>query len=227
MKKLRSPFILIKKSFEIFSKKENLIFLLQIYLPLGILSLISLIFVSIPSLASFSNTSLGHIFTISINIIFFVVSMYVNAAGIIAIIKIIDGKGLLVKKTFREAFQKFWKFILLSLVLYLIYALGFILLIIPFFLVAVWFTFSKFMMLDLGLGIKKSLTESKKLTKGSYWKILIRLVVFCLFWGVSEMILGFLPYGIGVVVFYLIGSLFVFPTLLLYRELSEKGLVSG
>ncbi len=222
MIKLTSPFTIIKKSFEIFTKKENFVFFVKIYLPLGVLSLISLAFIGIPFLSQTSGTPLGNIITTVLNILFFFTSIYVNAAGILAIIKVLEGKDLNAKKIYVEAFKKFGKFILLSLVIYLSYILGLVLLIIPFFIVIVWFAFGQFVMIERGFGIKKSILESKKLVKGIYWKVLLRMVVFGVFWILMEAALGLLPYSLGVVIFYISGALFVLPSFILYKEISSE-----
>jgi hypothetical protein len=152
--------------------------------------------------------------------LYLLTSVLVSAAGIIAIGKIVDDKKVTVNEVFTTAKKSYWIFLLLSIVLTLAYGLGFILLIVPGFLFVVWFAFSKFIMIEKGIGIKESLLKSKEMAKGNYWKILGRLVVFGLFLIIVEMALSIIPFGIGTVLASLCGALFVLPTYLLYRELS-------
>ncbi|KKR63361.1 MAG: hypothetical protein UU02_C0026G0004 [Candidatus Woesebacteria bacterium GW2011_GWA1_40_43] len=93
-------------------------------------------------------------------------------------------------------------------------------LIVPFVLVVIWFAFSKFVMVDKGVGIKVSLLESKGMVKGIFWQVLGRLIIFGLFWFFSQMVLSVLPFGIGTVIYGLCGGLFVIPSFLLYREIN-------
>lgn len=220
MKKLTSPFTLIKKSLEIFTKKENFLFLIKIYLPVSALSLISLAFVNIPFLSKILDASLGNAVDVVVSILFLIFSVFVSMAGIMAVIRIIDGKNLRVGEVYREAFSRFGIFFLLTITIYLINLLGLVLLIVPFVFVIVWFAFSKFIMVDKGFGIKASLLESKNMVKGIFWKVLGRLLAFGLFWFFSQMALSILPFGIGTVIYGLCGGLFVIPSFLLYREIN-------
>ncbi|KKR63360.1 MAG: hypothetical protein UU02_C0026G0003 [Candidatus Woesebacteria bacterium GW2011_GWA1_40_43] len=131
MKKLTSPFTLIKKSLEIFTKKENFLFLIKIYLPVAVLSLISLAFINIPFLSKTLDASLGNAVNIVVGIIFLVFSVFMSIAGIMAVIRIIDGKNLRVEGVYKEAFSKFGIFFLLTITIYLINLLGLVLLIVP------------------------------------------------------------------------------------------------
>ncbi len=220
MKKLTSPFTLIKKSLEIFTKKENFIFLIKIYLPVTALSLISLAFINIPFLSKTLDASLGNAVDVVVSILFLIFSVFMSIAGIMAVIRIIDGKDLRVKEVYKEAFSRFGIFFLLTIIIYLINLLGLVLLIVPFVFVIVWFAFSKFIMVDKGFGIKASLLESKNMVKGIFWKVLGRLLAFGLFWFFSQMALSILPFGIGTVIYGLCGGLFVIPSFLLYREIN-------
>jgi len=220
MKKLTSPFTLIKKSLEIFTKKENFLFLIKIYLPVSALSLISLAFINIPFLSKTLDASLGNAVDIVVSILFLVLSVFMSIAGIMAVIRIIDGKNLRIKEVYKEAFSKFGIFFLLTITIYLINLLGLVLLIVPFVLVVIWFAFSKFVMVDKGVGIKVSLLESKGMVKGIFWQVLGRLIIFGLFWFFSQMVLSVLPFGIGTVIYGLCGGLFVIPSFLLYREIN-------
>lgn len=215
---LSSPFTIIKQAFEIFTKKENFIFLVKIYLPIGLISVISLLFINIPFLSKFISTPGGNFVMIGLDILLSLIAVFVNLAGIISIIEIEKGNKITVKKVYKISYAKYLKFFLLTLITYFIYALGVVLMVIPFFLFITWFAFSKFAMVESGLGIKASLLQSKKNIKGKFWKILPRIVIFGIFSILCQMALGTLPYGTGSLVFYLCGALFTLPTFLLYKE---------
>jgi hypothetical protein len=221
MKKLTSPFKLIEKSINLFKIKENLIFLVKIYLPLVIFPIISIVFAYIPFFAKNTNSTWYIVLISSIRIVFMLVSTFITASAIIAMPKIIEGEDMTPKKVFKEAWKNYWMFLLLNVVICILYALGFVLLIVPGLLLIVWFVFSRFVMIEKQTRIKESLLRSKQLAKGYYWKILWRLIVFAVFGLLVEIVLGAIPYGIGSIIWTLFGSFFVLLPYLLYKEISE------
>jgi hypothetical protein len=225
-RKFTSPFIFIKKSFEIFFDKENFVFLIKIYLPVGFLALLSLLFTYVKFLANFFTTPSGNITTMVFNLLFVFVMAFVNLIGIMAITKVINKDKFLVRETFIDAFPKYGVFLLLTIVTYLIYALGLILIIVPLIFVVTWFAFSKFINIEKGTGVKASLIDSKKMVKGNFWRVFIRILVFGLFSICAQIVLSILPYGAGVVVFNLFGALFVLPQYLFYKEISSSKVIS-
>jgi len=220
MTKLSLPFALIKKSVDIFFKKENFLFLVQIYIPLAVFSVLSVVQSYLPDSFKNSNVILLTIVTTVLQLLYLLTSVFVSAAGIVAVGKIIEGGKLQIKETFLSAKKSYWMFLLLSIVVMFFYGFGFILLIVPGLLFVVWFAFSKFMMIEKGTRIKESLSKSKEIAKGNYWKILGRLVIFGLFMIIIEMALSIVPFGVGSVLASLCGALFILPTYLLYKELS-------
>ncbi|MGA2910544.1 MAG: hypothetical protein ABSE04_01945 [Candidatus Microgenomates bacterium] len=220
MKKLSSPFALIKKSVEIFEKRENLIFLMEVYLPVAFFSLLSVAQDYLPASIKNSNSVWLSIGTGVLQLIYLLVGVFVTASAITALGKVVEGGELSLRKTFRAGWKKYWIFLLLSIVITALYLLGFVLLIVPGVLFVVWFAFSKFIAIETGSGIKESLLKSKTLVKGIYWKTLGRLIIFGLFAVVIDVVLSVIPYGLGTIISSLLGGLFMLPTYLLYKEIS-------
>ncbi|KKR41853.1 MAG: seg [Microgenomates group bacterium GW2011_GWC1_41_20] len=227
MEKLTSPFEIIKNSWEVFTKKQNFVYLVKIYSPIGFLTLISLAFAYVPFFVKFFETSMGDAVMLIFNILFIAFAIFINLSGIIAVMGILDGKVLQVRSVYEKAFSKYGKFFLLTIVIFSLYILGLILLIVPLILFIAWFSFTEFVYVEKETGINASLTESKKLVKGRFWKIFWRISMFGLFSVLSQIILTFLPYEIGTITFNLIGALYLIPQILLYREVSSKGAVNG
>lgn len=227
MKKLTSPGALVKESWKIFTRKENFIFLVKIYLPVGFLSLIALAPAYIPFLDEFLNSSFGGMVMAIFNLLFVATVVFVNLSGIIAITEVLDNSRSQVKSVYKEAITKYWRFLLLMIIVSLIFILSLILLIVPFVFALTWFTFSKFILVEKGIGIKMSLLESKKLVKGNFWRVFGRILFLGLFSVFSQMVLTFLPFGAGVVIFNLCGGFFLLPQLLLYQEMSSGRTLSG
>lgn len=221
MKKLTSPFKLIEKSINLFKIKENLIFMVKIYLPLIIFPIISIAFAYIPFFVNNSNTVWYVVLVSSIRIIFMLVSTFITASAILAMSKIVGGKDLTPKEIFKKAWKNYWMFLLLNVVVSILYVLGLVLLIVPGLLFIVWFVFSRFIMIEKQNRIKESLLRSKQLVKGYFWKILWSLIVFAVFGLLVEIVLGAIPYGIGSIIWALGGGFFVLLPYLLYKEISE------
>jgi hypothetical protein len=220
MKTLTSPIKLIEQSIDIFKKKENLVFLIKIFLPLVVFPVSSIIFSYLPFFASNSTSTWFTILMVVIRILYLLVNTFVIASAIFAIIAIIGGEKLVVREVFKKAKKVYFKFLLLNIVLSLSYVLGFALLIVPGVLLVVWLAFARFFMIEKQSGLKASLLKSKELAKGYYWKILLRLIVVGIFGILVEVVLGVIPYGIGSIVWSLLGGLLIIPIFLLYKELS-------
>jgi hypothetical protein len=227
MEKLTSPFDIIKKSWGIFTKRENLIYLIKIYSPIGFLAVISLAFTYVPLLTKFFETYSGNIVMSIFNFLFAILAIFINLSGIIAVTAIIGGQTPTIESIYKKALSKYLKFLLLTIVVYIIFALGIVLLIVPFILFMTWFAFSMFIYVERGTGIRASLSESKKLVKGRFWKIFVRISAFGLFSVLSQIVLSFLPLGMGTIAYYLIGGLFLLPQILLYKEVTSETSVNG
>lgn len=219
MNSISPPVDLIKKSLAVFFKKENLSFFVIIYIPLAALSLISVVQNNVPVLSKYSAlpwfTSVSALFAV----IYFLVSIWIGISGIGAVRRVVNSEELSTQSTFRDGWKKFWGFLLLSILLGLIIFGGVILLIVPAVIFSVWFSLSKFVFVEEGLGIKASLSRSKELVKGRFWPILGRLFVFGLFGLLVQILFGIMPFGIGSVFAALFGALFILPPYFLYLEL--------
>jgi len=231
MQKLTSPFELIKKSFAIFSNKDNFLFFVKIYallLPFALLSLAQDYFLSSQS-KNLNLSDPGVIFShypwfmwtyLTIGIVYLVVMFWVSVSGILAVSGVVDNKKTTVKEVFSNSWKKLWPFSLLSIVLGILTVLGLVLLIIPGILVLVWFNFAGFEMILKGSGIKESMLNSKKLVNGRFWKVFGRMVVFGIFMLLIQLMFSLAPYNIGSLVTPILGALTLLPYFLLYKELS-------
>jgi len=218
MQKLSSPNDLIKKAVTLFFKKENLIFLVKIYIPAGMVALLVVGQSYLPSSITDSNSIWWLSTVVLLQILSGLVSIFVAISGIIALGKVVSGGELSVKKTYELAWKQYWKFALFSIVSGLIYVFGFTLLIIPAVIFGVWFIFSRFLFIEKKMGIKESLLKSKEMVKGIFWKVLGRCVVFGVFAIIVQMLLGIIPFGIGSVLVSLVGAVYILPIYLLYLE---------
>ena len=201
-------------------KRKTALFLAQIYIPVAVFSVISVGQSFLPSSVIDSGSQVITVIMTILQILYLLVGVFVAVAGIIGLGKVIGGGELSVRKTFASAWKKYWIFLLLSIVLALVYVFGFVLLLIPGLLFVVWFAFSKFVMVEKGLGLKESLLKSKAMVKGIYWKILGRIIIFGAFTVIVQTILSVVPYGLGSIISSLLGAFYMLPLYLLYKEFS-------
>lgn len=233
MKNLSSPITFITKSIKIFFKKENFFYFLKIY---GILLPFAVFLFYENKTLNFSSSDLSlsgvtAIFTrygwpigavILVNLAYFVVSFWINAAGIKAVANATAGGVLGIQNTLEFAWKKLWKFSLLSILVGLIVAFGFIVLIIPGVIFLVWFRFASFEFMTKEVGVGEAISGSKRLAKGHFWQIFWRIVAFAFFGIIVQVILSIIPMKLGSVIQPLFGALFILPYFLLYKELSGE-----
>lgn len=131
----------------------------------------------------------------------------------------------------KDCFVKGWRiissFIWVSILVSLVTFGGFILLIIPGFIFAVWFLFSTYILVTENVNGSAALSRSKELVQGYWWSIFGRIALLILVAGGIGFILAFVPF-----VGQLISNLLVVPfsvtfLYLLYEDLKRaKGEVS-
>lgn len=219
MKELSKPFDLIRKSLTIFFEKNNFLFFLKLYLillPFSIFSLFQKYLID-PTTSQPKNVWFN-IIIVLVNLLFVLAYILVSASSVEAIRRVIEGGSFNIKDVLLVGWKKYWKVVLLGIILIFVVGLGFILLIIPGVMFMVWFNFSKFIIIEREVGVKEALTLSRNLVKGRFWKIFGRLIVFGIFIIVCQILLSIIPY-LGSVVTTLFGILFILPSYLLYKEL--------
>lgn len=215
MQKLSSPFKLIGDSVKIFFDRKNLVYFILIYVFLTP-------FWVFQYLSESLNINLASGINIAINILYFAIYLFTSLAGILAVKKVVDRGAINFKETYASAFKNFWKYFLISVLVFLTSLGGFVLLIIPGVIFSTWFAFSIYVFVDQKLGVKASMSKSRSLVKGRFWAILGRLVVFGIITGFLGYAVSVVPYNIGSIVITLARALLVLPYYLLYRELSLR-----
>lgn len=231
MKSLSSPTGLIKESFNIFFKKENLVFFLKIYAPLVPFAIFFYFqdsyinkFTQNLDISNISNvfSTLGWLPVLSlvIGLGFLIISFWTSAAGIKGVAEIVGGGQRDVRTTYQFAWRKLWIFSLLSIVVGFLVGLGFLLLIIPGIILMVWYHFSAYELLTKDVGVRAAMGGSKHLVSGRFWPVFGRIIVFGLFGILVKIFFGIFPSGLGSIIQPLSGPLIILPYFLLYRELS-------
>ena len=90
--------------------------------------------------------------------------------------------------------QPFWKFIVASILAGLIVGIGFVLLIVPGVIAAIFFMFATVLVIDRGLGPIDALTESMRIGKGHRWMLLglMAAIVLIILAGMIALMVGLL-----------------------------------
>jgi hypothetical protein len=232
MEKLSSPITLIKQSFDVFFDKVNLVSFLKIYvwiLPFQIFFLYQNYFIDSQS-KILNTTNVQQIIltypwflvlTVVINLLFLVVSFWIDASGVKAILDITGKKKITVPGIFKYTRKILWPFSLLSILLGLIQLGGMVLLILPGVVFSVWFGFAKFVFMSKNMSPIESLKVSKALVSGKFWPVLGRMAVFVVFGLVFQMVFSLIPYRLGPIVAQLFGALLILPYYFLYKEVSS------
>ncbi|KKU10417.1 MAG: hypothetical protein UX13_C0012G0001, partial [Candidatus Woesebacteria bacterium GW2011_GWB1_45_5] len=156
------------------------------------------------------------------SVVAFIAGLWAQAAGYEAVKRSVKGGALEFKDTFKSSRKYLLTFFITNLLVGLIVVGGFILLIIPGIIFAVWFSFSLWGVVDKGYGVGRSLKESKALVKGRFWKVLGRIFVYVVFVTLFQVLFAAFPQGYGSMAITIFGGLFLLPYYLLYRELGSE-----
>lgn len=115
-------------------------------------------------------------------------------------------------------YKDFWhpapfvNYLLLTILLFIIVGIGFVLLIVPGIILALMFSFSGFLVVEKGMGPIAALKESARRTKGNRWKLLLLGLAATLL-----TILGMIPLFLGLLV---VGPIAMLASVHAYRTLS-------
>lgn len=129
-----------------------------------------------------------------------VLGIFLGILGTIALYRGIifsdQDKKISLFEAYKESLPLFFPFILVSLLQFLAIFSGFILLIIPGIIFAIWFMFSQFSLLAEDERGRKALKRSKGLVKGKWWSVFGRVVLFFILITLASLpvsILNFIP----------------------------------
>lgn len=201
----------LKQSIQLYFDKQNLIKTVKVILPLSLINFaISLglsflpqdsWFVQIPSL-----------------IILAVVTFFITT---VSYILILEADNLDVLGIYKKSLAVFFYLYLLVILVSGLSFVGFLFLIVPGIIFAVWFSQTIFVFLDKGYFIKSAFVESRKLVQGRFWFVLLRLLVFGIFSGFVTVVLSSIPF-MGAFFVDLATPLTLLPFYLFYRQLTSS-----
>ncbi len=210
---------LIKNSFELTKSKAKVVYALS-----GVFLLAWLLFALLIGGSFFATSHLGTNWLMSAGIvgvvgliIFIIASIWIQVAILYAVV---------FETTVRDALmnskQFFWKYLLTSLLAGLITAAGFVLLIVPGILFALWYVFANMVVVTEGLSGMAALKQSKTYVKGRIGQIFGRLFVLGVIGFVVQIILTLIFRGqLGPIASAIFSFVFI-PFTLSYQYLLFK-----
>lgn len=158
--------------------------------------------------------------------LFFLITLATMFIGILGSASLISAvkevpKDWGVKGALKEGWSKYWPFFLVSLSTGLIIGLGFLFLIVPGIIFAVWFSFSTYVVICEDKRGFKALSRSRELVKGRWWSVAKRVFVMMIITFPLSMGAQFIPY-FGQLAFMILFSPFsVIYIYLIYQNLKE------
>lgn len=218
---MKKPFSYITEAVKFYFQKENFLFFAKVMSILVIistaLSLVSGYFypVNVYENLDFSNYLYGSGFIV-LSLVMVVFGIFTKSATLFSVVK----SERNIKEVYKMGWKMLWKYFAATFFLGIVISLGFVLLIIPGVIFAVWYSFTIFIVFDKNQSVFLSLRESKKLVKGRFWKIFGRFIVIGLVSFVVGLIFSSVPYA-GPVLTNFAAPLFLLPSYLLYKDVSS------
>jgi len=234
-KKLPGLIQIIKNSFQIYFQKENLLYFLKIVLLSFGITLALMIPVML--LVGFFSTQspiekIGPATTVFIPTIVLALAVAVwgllmQATIVVSVSRVVSGRSLAVKETIKIAWGKLGRFFLTNFLVGLIIVVGFIFLIIPGIVFAIWYTFAQYIVITQDLGPLEAIKASKKLVSGHFWPVFGRIAGIMLFSIIIQVALGSVRF-VGAIATVILSPYYVLVLYLLYdglRKLNAKASV--
>lgn len=166
---MRNPFNLMTEAFS--TMTSNIMLFLGILLVPAIFVFVSALFAPTQAEMSVGTGVSGTYIALSI------VSAIVNIFMGIALIIAVADRSVSVSEAYRRSVSVFWKYIGMSIVMSIALLVGFLLLIIPGIILAIWFSFGAFVLVLENGGVIQSLKQSREYVRGHWWGVFGRIVV--------------------------------------------------
>jgi hypothetical protein len=165
-------------------------------------------------------------------IVFIAILLLMNIAMYKAVV---SPQGTTIQSAYQFALSNFVPYLVVSIIMGVVVFLGFIALVIPGIIFAVWFSFSYFTLLSEGKKGIEALKASREYVRGHWWPVFGRFVVLCIAMIILSIVIGILgvilamimPSAVAVAITSFITSAVAMPiaiafSYLLYQDL--KGL---
>lgn len=177
------------------------------------------------STSTFIPTGAEPFFTVPWYLFFLIIlaTMFIGILGSASLISAVKEvpKDWGVKGALKEGWSKYWPFFLVSLLTGLIIGLGFLFLIVPGIIFAVWFAFSTYVVICEDKRGFKALSRSRELIKGHWWSVAKRVFVIMIITFPLSVGAQFIPYFGQFAFIILFPPFSVIYSYLIYQNLKE------
>jgi hypothetical protein len=155
--------------------------------------------------------------------VFFVVYLIVTAWSVLSVVFAIKEREstITVKQILILGWLSIPSYIWIYFLMGLAILAGFILLIIPGIIFAVWFSFAIYLFVSEGVKGKAALTASKKLVQGYWWAVFGRIVAMIFIMFMVSLIIGWVPLLGQLVNLFVMLPFFVIYMYLLHEDLKK------
>lgn len=143
----------------------------------------------------------------------------VTASMIAATAQGVQKKAIDVRASFSQGIHQLIPYIWVSIICFFVYLGGLLLFVIPIFIFAVWFWFAQYYTVLDDVRGTAALKASKKLVKGRWWPVALRILLPAIFCGVAAAFLK-------AVLYLLIGSVFGNPGMF-FGQLADASDISS
>jgi len=226
--KLPSPWQFIKTAAQIYSSKDNFIYLTKVNLAGILVSFIILSPVFIfGGLSKYFEKGVSALFVImaAISLLVSIVAsvvwgLWFKVALTKAVNFVFNNQAPAVKETFRFSWVRVWPYALVSFLFSFALILGLVLFIIPGLILAVWYSFVVFIIVLEEVDVMEAFGRSKALVKGYFWPVVGRGLAFFVVYLILEIAFAFIPIA-GPLALVIITPYFMLLPYLLYEELKR------
>ena len=233
-KKLPDPGALLEDTWSIYkSRFWTFVGILLVPTLVVILLIVALTFAFL-NLKSFELALWETIFFAFLGVLLLLIALLAQIWGQLSLIYAVKDreKKIGIIEAYKRAWPKILSYLWISILVGLITLVGFILLIVPGIVFAIWFSFAAFILVVEGTKGMSALLKSKEYVKGRWWPVLGRILFISIIVGIVSSLIGLIAGQI----FKLIGitwlenvgssivSIFIVPFSIIYSFLIYKNL---
>lgn len=187
---------LITKSWQLYTKNFKLLMQIIFWLliPTSLLSILptfKLGLISIP-------------INVFLVLTYIILSLWISIVLIIVLRQLEAGQKIDLKSIYRESYAKILSYLWVNILVGIVVLFGFLLLIVPGILFAVWFSMAIYVLIFEGVRGTKALSQSKALVANYFWAVLWRWIAPSFVYGMIVLVVIYIPN-------YLIGLFVGFP----------------
>ena len=168
---------------------------------------------------SAASVLIGLLISAVVFVFLIIFSIWINASLMLAVKE--KNPNINIKELLKMGWGKTRSFFWISILTCLAVLAGLVLLVIPGFIFAIWFSFSSYILIWEGKKGIDALKRSKQLVKGYWWPVFGRFLLFGIIFWIASLVLGLIPV-VGPLAVAFVGTPFALIYVsLLYEDLKQ------